>query len=263
MEVQMIIIADNLNTRNKDYMEAVKNKNKKVLSEFSQKVSHADMINTQCSLDGSGDEESLPWVVGVIVETTEREICLDSRNIKALKNSIPLCKKPPLINYISETEPEEKKELLQLVADSGASLVIRATRATPPTSLETKLQIIEDLLEMANAVDIPNERLFADPSLVHIGRGVGQRHLANSTECIKILKDLVEPQINTIAWISNVSVGMPVALRKKVEAAFFCYFSGAGLDAAMVDVLDENLKKAIYLVKSFKDEIVFSPADIS
>jgi len=31
----------------------------------------------------------------------------------------------------------------------------------------------------------------------------------------------------------------------------------------MVDVLDEELRKAIYLVKSFKDEIVFSPADIS
>jgi cobalamin-dependent methionine synthase I len=259
----MIIIADNLNTRNRVYMEAVKNRNKKALSEFIQKLSHADMINMQCSLDGSGDEESLPWVVGVVVETTEKDICLDSRNIRALKNSIPLCKKPPLINYISGTEPEGRDELLQLAADSGASLVLRASRATPPTSLEAKLQIIEELLEMVNSADIPNGRLFADPSLVHIGRGVGQKHLANSTECIKVLKDLVEPPINTIAWISNVSVGMPVALRKKVEAAFFCYFSGAGLDAAMVDVLDENLKKAIYLVKSFKDEIVFSPADIS
>src|SRR4030066_1111488 len=183
--------------------------------------------------------------------------------MQALKNTIPLCKKPPLINYISATEPEEKEAMLQLVADSGASLVIRAPRATPPASLEAKLQIIEDLLEMANYVDIPNERIFADPSLVHIGRGVGQKHIANSTECIKLLKDLVEPPINTIAWISNVSVGMPAALRKKVEAAFFCYFSGAGLDAAMVDVVDEELRKAIYLVKSFKDEIVFSPADIS
>jgi len=221
------------------------------------------MMNIQCSLDGSGDEEVLPWVVGVVTETTERDICLDSRNPQALKKSIPVCKRPPLINYISQTEPENQNELLQLVADSGASLVIRASRATPPTSLEAKLQIIEELLEKANASDIPNERLFADPSLVHIGRGVGQKHLANSTECLKFLKDLVEPPIQTIAWISNVSAGMPLAIRKKVEAAFFLYFSGAGLDAAMVDVLDEDLRKAVYLVKSFRDEIVFSPADIS
>jgi len=259
----MLIIADNLNTRNKVYMGAVKSRNKEAVSEFAKRLTNADMINVQCSLDGSGDEDNFPWIVRIVHETTGRDICLDSRNINALKNSIPICKRPPLINYVSATEPEEKKELLQLVADSGASLIIRATRATPPTSLEAKLQIIEELLEMANSTDIPNERLFVDPSLVHIGRGIGQKHLANSTECIKVLKDLVEPPINSIAWISNVSVGMPLTLRKKMEAAFFLYFSGAGLDAAMVDILDENLRKAIYLVKSFKDEIVFSPSDIS
>jgi len=259
----MIVIADNLNTRNKTYMEALTGRKKDMLSEFIKKISHADMINVQCSLDGSEDEEVLPWVVGIVLETAEKDICLDSRNIHALKKVIPRCKRPPLINYISATDPEEKEELLHLVADSGASLVIRATKATPPSSLEAKLQIIEDLLEMANYADIPNERIFADPSLVHISRGVGQKHIANSTDCIKLLKDLVEPPINTIAWISNVSVGMPVALRKRVEAAAFCYFSGAGLDAALVDVLDEHLKKSIYLVKAFKDEIIFSPADIA
>lgn len=259
----MIIIADNLNIRNKVYMEALKGRKKNVFSEAVEKVAHADMINVQCSLDGAEDEENLPWAVGIVLETAGKDICLDSRNIQALKKTIPLCKKPPLINYISATEPEKKEELLHLVADSGASLVIRATRATPPSSLEAKLQIIEDLLEMANYLDIPNERIFADPSLVHIGRGVGQKHIANSTECIKLLNELVEPPINTIAWISNVSVGMPLALRKRVEAASFCYFAGAGLDAAMVDVLDEDLRKSIYLVKAFKDEVVFSPADIA
>ncbi|MGB9716108.1 MAG: dihydropteroate synthase [Thermodesulfovibrionales bacterium] len=259
----MIVIADNLNTRNKLYMEALRNRDKSGISEIVRKLLHADMINLQCSLDGSGDEENLPFLVDIVSNESEKDICLDSRNLTALKSSIPLCKKPPLINYISATEPENKEELLELVANSGASLIIRATKAMPPSSLEAKLQIIEDLLEMANFADIPNERLFADPSLVHIGRGVGQKHIANSTECIKILKDLIEPPIKTIAWISNVSSGMPITLRKKVEASFLCYFAGAGLDAAMVDVLDENLRNAIYLIKSFRDEIVFSPADIS
>jgi cobalamin-dependent methionine synthase I len=263
LEEEMIVIADNLNTRNKIYLEALKGRKRDALSELVKNIAYADMINVQCSLDGAGDEQTLPWAVGIISEMVEKDICLDSRNMQALKNSIPLCKKPPLINYVSATEPEEKEELLQLIADTGASLVIRATRATPPSSLEAKLQIIEDLLEMANYVDIPNERIFADPSLVHIGRGIGQKHIANSTECVRLLKDLVEPPINTIAWISNVSVGMPVSLRKRVEAAFLCYLAGAGLDAAMVDVLDEHLKKSIYLIKAFRDEIIFSPADIA
>jgi len=261
----MIAIADNLNTRNKIYIDAVRSKDKKRLGELVKKLkeSGADMINLQCSLDGTGDEDTLPWVTEIISGTVDSGISLDSRNTAAIKISVPLCSKPPLINFISKTEPEKRDELLSLAASSGASLVIRASGGTIPSSLEAKLQIIEELLEAANEADIPNERLFADPSIVHIGAGMGQKHLVNSHECIRILKDLVEPPVNTIAWISNVSTGMPAKLRKPLEAAFLVYLAGAGLDFAMVDVLDATIRKNLYLIKSFRDEIVFSQADIT
>jgi cobalamin-dependent methionine synthase I len=92
---------------------------------------------------------------------------------------------------------------------------------------------------------------------------MGQKHLVNSHECILVLKELVEPPVNTIAWISNISTGLPKALRKPLEAAFLAYLAGAGLDAAMVDIMSENVGKAIYLIKAFRDEIVFSQADIT
>ena len=261
----MIAIADNLNTRNKAYMDALAGRDGKPIADLVKKLaeSGADMINVQCSLDGSGDEETLPWVVEILRDATDCGVSLDSRNIKALKKAIPACKKPPMINFISRNEPEDRIALVSLVSSSGASLVIRASSGTIPTSIEAKLQIIEDLLEMANEADIPNERLFPDPSIVHIGRGMGQKHLVNSYDCIRILKEVVEPPINTIAWISNVSTGMPRALRKPLEAAFLGYLAGAGLDAAMVDILDKNIRKTLYLIKAFRDEIVFSQADIT
>lgn len=260
----MIVIAENLNTRNAPYMEALRKKDGKALSGMAQELARAgaDMINLQCSLDGSGDEEALPRAVEA-VQAAGKAVSLDSRNLAALRKAVALSKRPPLINFLSQTEPEDREGLLGLVADTGASLVILASRGTPPTSFEAKLQIIEELMEAANAADIPNERLFADPAIVHIGRGAGQKHLVNSQECIKALKEIVEPPINTIAWISNVSTGMPRALRSGVEGAFLTYLAGAGLDAAMVDVLDVNIRKTIYLLKSFRDEIVFTPADIS
>ncbi len=260
----MIAIADNLNTRNKIYMEIIRKRDRKKLEELVKtlKGAGADVINIQCSLDGSSDDELLPWVTEIVSEIHDN-ICLDSRNTLALENTLPLCKKPPLVNYISENEPEAQETLLSLVAHSGASLVLRASKVTIPSSLEAKLQIIERLIEMANGADIPNERLFADPSIVHISSGTGQKHLANSYECIRVLKDLVEPPIKTISWISNVSAGLPLSIRKPLEAFFLTYLAGAGLDAAMVDILDRNLTKAIYLIKSFRDEIIFSPADLA
>lgn len=260
----MIAIADILNTRNKAYMDTLFRRDKKALLVLVQEIQQAgaDMINIQCSLDGNGDEDTLPWVAEIISYEKGASLALDSRNIRALIKAMPFCKEPPLVNFVSRTEPEDHAALFSLVGSSGASLVLRASTGTIPSSLEAKLQIIEELLEKANGADIPNERLFADPSVVHISRGMGQGHLVNSHECVRVLKELVEPPVNTIAWISNISPGMPKALRKPLEAAFLTYLAGAGLDAAMVDVLDQQVRKAIYLIKSFRDEIVFSQADI-
>jgi cobalamin-dependent methionine synthase I len=261
----MIIIAENLNTRNQTYVEALKKNDRKAISRMAKELvaAGAAVINVQCSLDGSGDEDTLPLVVGAISEETEAGLCLDSRNFIAIKKSLPLCKRPPLINFISATEPEQIEELLDLTAGSRSSLVLRASKGIVPTTLEAKLQIIEELIEMANEADIPNERLFADPSIVHIGRGMGQDHVVNSCECVRLLKEMVEPPINTIAWISNISTALPRALKGRLNSTFLSYMAGAGLNAALVDVLDPEIRKTVYLIRSFRDEIVFSPADLS
>lgn len=261
----MIVIADNLNTRNRNYMDALRRQDAGAIAEMAEGLAEAgaDIINVQCSLDGAGDEEKVPFAARAVLEAVGLELSIDTRNIEALKKTLGFMKEPPLVNYLSMSEPEDREGLLSLVSSSGSSLVIRASKGVVPLSLEAKLQILEELIEEANSADIPNERLFADPSLVHIGRGMGQSHLVSSHECIAALIEMVDPPINTIAWISNVSAGMERHLRKTVECAFLLYLAGAGLDAAMLDVLDPEIEKTVYLIRAFRDEIVFTPADIS
>jgi cobalamin-dependent methionine synthase I len=189
-------------------------------------------------------------------------LCLDSRNAKALKKSVPLCKEPPIINYLSADE-KAPDDIFALVRESKSTLILRALKGTVPTSLEAKLMIIEDLIEKANAADIPNERLFADPSVVHIGSAMGQEHLLNAHESIIVLNEMVDPPLNTVVWISNVTSGLPKKMKSRVASAYLSYLAGAGLSAALVDVKDEEIMKTVYLIKSFRDEIIFSPGDIA
>ncbi|HCL81766.1 MAG: hypothetical protein A2077_05495, partial [Nitrospirae bacterium GWC2_46_6] len=189
-------------------------------------------------------------------------LCLDSRNARALEKTLTLCKEPPLINYLSADE-KSCDDILDITNRFKASLIIRALKGIVPTTIEAKLLILEELIEKANAADIPNERLFADPSVVHIAGGMGQEHLLNTHECVRALVEMVDPPINTVAWISNVSTGLPKKLKPHVNAGFLCYLAGAGLDAAMVDVTDAEVMKTVYLIRAFRDETVFSPADIS
>jgi 5-methyltetrahydrofolate--homocysteine methyltransferase len=260
----MLIIAENLNIRNKAYIEAVKSRDKKTIALLSKTLAEkgADILNVQCSVDGSGDEDTLPLVSEIVQKATGLPLCLDSRNTEALKKTLTLCKEPALINYLSADE-KNADEILSIVNRFKANLIIRALKGTVPITLEAKLLILEDLIEKANAADIPNDRLFADPSVVHMGSGMGQEHLLNTHECIIALNEMVDPPINTIAWISNISTGLPKKLKPLVNAGFLCYLAGAGLDAAIVDMTNDEIIKTVYLVRSFRDEIVFSPADIS
>ena len=259
----MLIIADNLNTRNREYMAAIKKKDRKALAAMAKELAAkgADLINIQVSLDGSGDETALPFAAEAIQQGGGLPLCLDSRNVKALKKTLPLCSEPPIVNYLSADE-KKPEDLLVLVRETKSNLVVRALKGTVPSTLEAKLMVIEDLIEKANAADIPNERLFADPSVVHIARGQGQEHLLNAHESVIVLNEMVDPPLNTIIWLSNVTTGLPRKLRSVVASAYLCYLAGAGLSAALVDVQDAETMRAVYLIKSFRDEIIFSPADL-
>ena len=260
----MLVIADNLSVRNAKYMEAIRRNDKQTLQSMAKELASAgaDMINIQTSRDGSGDEETLPMVTEIVQQASELPLCLDSRNVKALRKAVPFCSEPPIINYLSADE-KDPEDLFSLVRETKSNLIIRALKGTVPTTLEAKLMIIEDLIEKANAADIPNERLFADPSVVHISKGMGQDHLLNAHESIIVLNEMVDPPINTAVWISNVTSGLPRELKSRVASAYLCYLAGAGLHVAMVNVKDAEIMKTVYLIKTFRDEITFAAADLS
>jgi cobalamin-dependent methionine synthase I len=260
----MLVIADNLSVRNAAYMAAVKKKDKKAIEAMAKELASlgAEMINVQVTTDGIGDEDLLPLAAEAIQEGGNLPLCLDSRNVKALKKTIPLCKEPPIINYLSADE-KNPDEMLALVRETKSNIVLRALKGTVPTTLEAKLMVIEDLIEKANAADIPNERIFADPSVVHISKGMGQEHLLHAHESIVVLNEMVDPPLNTAVWISNVTTGLPKNLKSTVASAYLSYLAGAGLSAAMVNVKDAEIMKTVYLIKAFRDETIFSPADLA
>jgi cobalamin-dependent methionine synthase I len=245
-------------------MEAVKKKDKKAIEAMAKKLAAngADMINVQVSLDGGDDETFLVMATEAVQKGSDLPLCLDTRNVEALKKAVPLCTEPPIINYLSADE-KDPDELLGLVRETRSNIIIRALKGTVPATLEAKLMIMEDLIEKSNEADIPNERIFADPSVVHIARGNGQEHLLNAHESIIVLNEMVDPPLNTVVWISNVTTGLPKNLRSTVASAYLAYLAGAGLSAAMVNVDDAELMKVVYLIKAFRDEITFAAGDLA
>ena len=70
-------------------MDAVKKKDKKAVAAMAKElaVKGAELINVQVSSDGSGDEDSLPFAAEAVQDGAGLPLCLDSRNVKALKKA--------------------------------------------------------------------------------------------------------------------------------------------------------------------------------
>ena len=90
----MLVIAENLNVRNAAYMEALKKKDRKAIEAMAKDLasSGADMINIQCSLDGSGDEEALPLA-------TEAARRLERSRLLAAVPTLSVC--PAILSFTS------------------------------------------------------------------------------------------------------------------------------------------------------------------
>jgi 5-methyltetrahydrofolate corrinoid/iron sulfur protein methyltransferase len=88
---------------------------------------------------------------------------------------------------------------------------------------------------------IPNEDIWVDPIILPVSTaGEGQRFAATNLEFIKILEDVL-PGVKSTVGLSNVSNGVPDALRPLLNRTYLVMLGRNGLHSAIADPLDKEL----------------------
>jgi hypothetical protein len=114
------------------------------------------------------------------------------------------------------------------------------------------------LVGAANATGITNDRIFLDPGLVHINKDPGQRHLAEVIDFLQTVPETFDPQVRTTCWIDNSSAGVTARLRQVIEIPLLAMFFGLGLSSVFLDILRPENKRAVHLLKIFRNEEVYA-----
>jgi 5-methyltetrahydrofolate--homocysteine methyltransferase len=106
----------------------------------------------------------------------------------------------------------------------------------PPTS-QGRMEIIHKLVTMASKGGLAQNQLYIDPLVTTI---------STSTENAKITFDTIRhvkaayPNVHIVSGLSNISFGMP--LRALINRTFMAICISAGLDSAIVDPNDRELR---------------------
>jgi cobalamin-dependent methionine synthase I len=215
-------------------------------------------INTQQHYDLP---EVMEFAISAVQQITDRRLCLSTNNSQVVEAGLRACKNPPMVNYVSIDETR-LKEMLPVIANHGAGVVLLISDPVAPTDAREMLGKAAILVGTVNESGIPNDDILIDPGLLHITSDVGQRHLVEVMEFLRALPEATEPPVKSTCWLANCSAGAPRRLRSTIETALLPLLNGVGLSSVFLDVLRRENRQAARLVKIFNNEVVYSDSEV-
>ena len=109
-----------------------------------------------------------------------------------------------------------------------------------PETLDKRMEVIDKVFEATHAAGVPDDKVYIDPLAMTIATKNQSSVIACDTICAAHEK---YPKAHFTMGLSNISFGLPV--RKQVNRAFLTLAMQAGLDSAILDPLDKELRAAI------------------
>jgi len=243
----MKIIGEKINGTRKRVQEAVLQRDAAFVQQLasSQAEAGADWIDVNAGTTADREPDDLAWLARTVQAVVDRPLCLDSANPAALAAALPEVQRPPLVNSISG-EQARLTGVLPLAAQAQGGVIALAMddKGIPATAVG-RLEIVRRLIERTRAAGVPDEQIYVDPLVMPIGASGDAARIALAA--VRAVKAEF-PQVHLTSGLSNVSYGLPA--RSLINRAFLTLLLEAGLDSAILDPLDRDLRKAILAVEA-------------
>jgi cobalamin-dependent methionine synthase I len=231
----MLIIGELINCTRKKVGEAAQRRDEAFFRELAQKQvaagAHALDVN-----GGLPDQEVelLAWLVERIQEVVDVPLCLDTADPEAMMKALPLCKKRPLVNSISD-EPARWAMLPVLKEHHPKVVILCLSEAGVPHGAEERVATASRLIDRLTGEGFVLDDLYVDPCVMPVATGLNGRDLLSAVSQISTRY----PGVHISAGVSNVSFGLPN--RKLLNESYLMLLMACGLDTAIVDPCDSQL----------------------
>lgn len=231
----MLIIGELINCTRKKVAEAAQRRD----AEFFQDLARKQVQAGAHMLDVNGDladQEAglLTWLVDLIQGAVDIPLCLDSADPKALVQALPLCKRRPMINSLSDESA--RWTMLPILKEHRPKVIALCTSGSGvPTGVEDRVATASRLIDRLISEGFSLDDIYVDLCVLPVAAGShGENILAAVTKV-----RAAYPGVHLSAGVSNVSFGLPV--RKLLNETFLVLLMSRGLDAAIVDPCDQQL----------------------
>lgn len=239
----MLIIGEKINGTLKKTAAAIAARDATFIQDLAQRqvAAGADYLDVNAGTASGSEPGDLTWLINCLQEVVDIPLCLDSANPVAIKAGMEHVKQAPLINSISGEE-SRLGGVLPLVAEYGCPVIaLLLDEQGIPGDVERRLEISKVILSRTRAAGVADERVYIDPLAMALSTRTEGAVIA--LETMKRIHT-ENPDVHFCCGLSNVSFGLPA--RSLINQAFISQALASGLDAAIIDPMDQNLMNMIY-----------------
>ncbi len=238
----MKIISQNINIFDPRVYKAVIDKDEYFITELTKRVLDNGASGLEINLGGwKTSGSAMPWLVKLVRKVSDCPIFL-SPIPASLKDAVEADSTGNLfINCVTADTPR-LESMMNGARCLNTSLIVLLTKTgLCPSSLDQVLILAEEVLEKAEKVGMPLDKIILDPvlrprlSMDSDGCMVNRPDVTFFAEAIALIGMLREQKIKTAAGLSNLTVGMSKPFRSGYEASAARVFMSAGLDYCIMD----------------------------
>jgi 5-methyltetrahydrofolate corrinoid/iron sulfur protein methyltransferase len=250
----MYIIGENIHIISPRVKEAFAQQDLRFFQDLAVKQveAGADMLDLNIGPQKKAGHEILPWLVKGVQEVVDVPLSLDTTNLAAIEEGLKVANRQCVINSVS-AEEERLAVVPPLAKQYNAKLIaLTMGKSGIPVSAEERANIaLEKLLPRALEVGMAMEDLLIDPLVLTVSGC--QEYCPHCVEAVRILKVAGDPPPMTNVGLSNVSNAIPREMRPLINRTYCVMLMAAGVDYAIADPLDNDLKEFIRIVNQRDD----------
>jgi cobalamin-dependent methionine synthase I len=238
----MQIIGEKINGTRKRVANAIKERDADAIRDLAvrQAEAGATWLDVNAGTHPDQEPDDLIWLIENIQAVTDTALCLDSANPDALNIAIKAVNKTPMINSISG-EQDRLDNILPIVAEHGCQVIALAMddKRIPEKSSE-RMVVVHKIMKATREAGVSDDHVYVDPLLMTIGTKTDSALIAMDT-MRSILAEY--PDVHLTIGLSNISFGLPA--RAQINRTFMTLAIQAGLDSAIMDPLNKEMRAAI------------------
>jgi len=236
------VVGERINTSRKRVQEAVINKDYVYIQDDvkKQQAAGANFIDVNAGARIGHEKADMEWLLTVIQEVVTIPLCLDSPDPKVLEMAYGMVKDRPMINSIS-LEKERYNAMVPFLKGKDCSVVaLCMDDSGMPKSAQDVINRAGRLVKGLEGIGVRRELIYIDPLIQPISTDTTKGVMA--MDSVRGIMGRF-PGVHTICGLSNISYGLPQ--RRIINRTFLALLMCAGLDAAIIDPIDDKIMAAL------------------